>query len=146
MTPDNIVDERATNKPLAGWDKEMDRSFGFAAGVLILAVCGGLWGCPQWFVYSQRMDGEAQLAHAEYSKKVQVQDALGKLEAARSLALAEVERAKGIAAANAIIGKSLENNDGYLHWLWIESLKEKNGNTIYVPTEAGLPILEAGKK
>lgn len=112
----------------------------------VVLISLSMWGCPQYNVYSQRMEGESQLAHAEYSKKVQVQDALGKLEAAKHLADAEVERAKGIAAANKIIGTSLENNEGYLRWLWIESLKEKNGDIIYIPTEAGMPILEAGKR
>jgi regulator of protease activity HflC (stomatin/prohibitin superfamily) len=120
------------------------------AGLVIVfvgAFAFGLWGCPQYSVYSQRMEGESQLAHAEYSKKVQVQDALGKLEAAKSLAQAEVERAKGVAQANLIIGDSLKNNEGYLRWLYIEGLKEKTGQeVIYVPTEAGLPILEAGKR
>lgn len=123
---------------------------GGVIGSIVMVIIGiitlAMWGCPQYQVYSQRMDGESQLAHAEYSKKVQVQDAMGKFEAAKSLAMAEVERAKGIAAANKIIGESLEHNEGYLHWLWIESLKEKNGDVIYVPTEAGLPILEAGKR
>lgn len=121
-------------------------AIGLAVIAVLFIVTLGLWGCPQYNVYSQRMEGESQLAHAEYSKKVQVQDALGKLEAAKHLADAEVERAKGIAAANKIIGQSLEHNEGYLHWLWIESLKEKNGDIIYVPTEAGLPLLEAGKR
>ena len=103
-------------------------------------------GCPQYSVYSQRMEGESQLAHAEYSKKVQVQDAMGKLEAAKSLAAADVERAKGVAQSNEIIGKSLEKNEAYLKWLYIEAIKEKTGaETIYIPTEAGLPILEAGR-
>ena len=105
-----------------------------------------MWGCPQDSVYSQRMEGESQLAHAEYSKKVQVQDAMGKLEAAKSLAAADVERAKGVAQSNEIIGKSLEKNEAYLKWLYIEAIKEKTGaETIYIPTEAGLPILEAGR-
>jgi len=105
-----------------------------------------MWGCPQYSVYSQRMEGESQLAHAEYSKKVQVQDAMGKLEAAKSLAAADVERAKGVAQSNEIIGKSLEKNEAYLKWLYIEAIKEKTGaETIYIPTEAGLPILEAGR-
>lgn len=113
----------------------------------VFIFVAGLWGCPRWNVYNQRMNGESQLAHAEYSKKVQVQDALGKLEAAKSLAQAEVERAKGVAQANAIIGDSLKNNEAYLKWLYIEGLKERTGiETIYVPTEAGLPILEAGRK
>lgn len=105
-----------------------------------------MWGCPQYNIYSQRMEGESQLAHAEYSKKVQVQDALGKLEAAKSLALAEVERAKGVAQANAIIGSSLKNNEEYLRYLWIHQLSEGKNDVIYVPTEANLPILEAGKR
>lgn len=119
----------------------------FFIGVLILGmICGGLVGCPRYNVYSQKMDGEAQLAHAEYSKKIQVQDAMGKLEAAKSLAQVDVERAKGVAQANKIIGDSLKDNESYLRWLWIEGLKEKGNDVIYVPTEANLPILEAGKR
>lgn len=113
-----------------------------------IAIIFGLWGCPQYSVYSQKMEGEALLAHAEYSKQIQVRDAVGKLEAAKSLALAEVERAKGVAEANKIIGSSLKNNEEYLRYLWIHNLDqaEKTGQVIYVPTEAGLPILEAGKR
>lgn len=113
---------------------------------ILLLVALGMYGCPQYSVYSARLDGESQLAHAEYSKKVQVQDALGKLEAAKSLAEVEVTRAGGVARANAIIGESLKNNEAYLRWLWIEGLKEKGNDVIYVPTEANLPILEAGKR
>ncbi len=121
--------------------------FTAAVVIFVFVIIFGMWGCPQYSVYSQKMDGEALLAHAEYSKKVQVQDALGKLEAAKSLAMADVERAKGVAQSNKIIGDSLKNNDSYLHWLYIEGLKEKTGSeVIYIPTEAGLPILEAGKR
>jgi hypothetical protein len=110
-------------------------------------IVGCMVGCPSYNVYQQRMEGEAQLAHAGYSKQVQVQDAVGRLEAAKSLALADVERAKGVAQANAIIAASLKGNEIYLHWLFIENLKEKTGQeVIYVPTEAGIPILEAGKR
>ncbi len=115
----------------------------------IFVIGGAMIGCPQYGVYTQKMEGEALLAHAEYSKKVQVQDAMGKLEAAKSLALAEVERAKGVAEANKIIGSSLKNNEDYLRYLWIHNLDEaqKTGTqVIYVPTEANLPILEASKR
>lgn len=117
--------------------------------ILVGAVFAfGMWGCPQYQVYSKRMEGEAALAHAEYSKKVQVQDAIGKLEAAKHLADTEIERARGVAEANRIIGHSLKNNEEYLRYLWIHNLDqaEKTGQVIYVPTEAGLPILEAGKR
>lgn len=106
----------------------------------------GLWGCPHYKVYVSQKDGEAQLAHANFEREVQVRDAQGKFEAATLLAKAEVERAKGVAGANAIIGDSLKNNEAYLRWLFIEGLREKQGEVIYVPTEANLPILEAGKR
>ena len=59
---------------------------------------------------------------------------------------AEIIRAKGVAKANMIIGESLKNNGSYLRYLWIQTLNDNPQNVIYVPTEAGLPILEAGKR
>ena len=117
-----------------------------AVVTVVSLIVAGMYGCPQYNVYSSRLDGEAKLAHAQAEREVQVKDAQGKLEAATYLANAEVERAKGVAKANAIIGDSLKNNEAYLRWLYIEGLKEKQGEVIYVPTEAGLPILEAGKR
>lgn len=115
---------------------------------IVLILLLGLWGCPQYNVYSQRLDGEARLAHAHSERQVQIQDAQAKLESAKSLAQAEVERAKGVAEANKIIGDSLKGNEAYLRYLWIKNLDdaEKTGQVIYVPTEAGLPILEAGRR
>ena len=112
---------------------------------LLLIV--GMYGCPQYDVYTSRMEGEAKLAHAQSEREVQVKDAQGKLEASSLLAKAEVERAKGVSEANKIIGSSLKDNESYLRWLYIEGLKENQGaQIIYVPTEAGLPILEAGRR
>lgn len=119
----------------------------FSGFTIVLLAAIGLAGCPNYKVYEQKLEGEAELAKAQYSKQVAVQEALAKLEAAKSLAQAEVERSKGVAQANKIIGDSLKDNEGYLRWLYIEALKEKSGTeVIYIPTEAGLPILEAGKR
>ena len=52
-------------------------------------------------------------------------------------------RAEGIAKANKIIGDSLQNNDAYIHYLWVEALRETKNAVVYVPTEAGIPITEA---
>lgn len=115
---------------------------------LVVAVFGiGMWGCPQYSVYEQRLSGEAELAKATYNRQVRVREAEATKEAATLLADAEVERAKGISKANAIIGDSLKGHEEYLRWLYIESLKDNKSNQIvYIPTEAGLPILEAGRK
>ena len=118
---------------------------GLSLSGLLIFIIVGMWGCPQYRVYDQRMDGEASLAHAHAERQVQIQDAQAKFESAKMLAQAEVERARGVAEANKIIGGSLKGNEEYLRYLWIHNLSQSKGDTIYVPTEAGLPILEANR-
>ncbi|MCK5588933.1 MAG: membrane protease subunit [Candidatus Pacebacteria bacterium] len=96
-------------------------------------------------VWSKEMDGKAELAEAEWTKKVSIEEAKAKKESAVYEAEAEVERAKGVAESNRIIADGLKDNEAYLRYLWINNLKQSN-QVIYVPTEAGLPILEAGKR
>lgn len=116
-------------------------------GLGVAVICSlGLWGWPQYAVYNQRLEGEAVLARAEYTRRVAVLEAQAKLDSAAKLAEAEIARAKGVAQANQIIGQSLQNNEAYLRYLWIDRLDSTRGQIIYVPTEAGLPILEAGRR
>lgn len=121
---------------------------------VVVSICflffGGISGCmygyPQYTVYEQRMEGESELAKQEYSKRVAVQEAQAKLDSAKLLAEAEVERAKGVAQANAIVATGLGGPEGYLRYLFIQTLENRKGDTVYIPTEAGLPILEAGRR
>jgi regulator of protease activity HflC (stomatin/prohibitin superfamily) len=102
---------------------------------------------PMVNVWEQGLKGEAELKRAEWNRQITVREAEAKFQSAKMLADAEVERAKGVAEANRIIGDSLKDNEQYLRYLWIHNLEEGKGNqVIYVPTEAGLPILEAGKR
>ncbi|HLY04886.1 MAG TPA: hypothetical protein VKR31_03975 [Rhizomicrobium sp.] len=119
-----------------------------AAGVIgvIVLLCGGLYGCPQYNVYESRLSGEAGLAQATYSKQTVVQQSKAKAEAATYEAQAEVIRARGVAQANKIIGDSLKNNEAYLRYLFVNGLENTKDQVIYVPTEAQLPVLEAGKR
>lgn len=104
------------------------------------------WGIPKYRIYVQTMRGEAMLREAEWTKKVAIEEARAKEESATLEAKAEIARAKGVAEANTIIGDSLKDNSEYLRYLWINGLKSDGTQVIYVPTEAGLPILEAGKR
>lgn len=77
------------------------------------------------------------------------QEALQKefeLQKAKKDAEIEVAKAEGVAKSNQIIGDSLKSNESYLRYLWIRGLKETSNQVIYVPTEAGLPILEASRR
>lgn len=114
---------------------------------VFLSLCIlSMWGCPKYKVYSQRMEGEALLAHAQASKEVAVAEARAKMESSAMLAQADTIRAHGVARSNEIIGASLRNNQAYLHWLWIDNIEKNPQAVIYVPTEANLPILEAGRR
>lgn len=108
------------------------------------AVAGGCYAFPKYRVYSQTMEGRAELARAESNRRIAIAEAEAKRESAVSLAQAEVERAKGVAEANKIIGDSLRGNAEYLRYLWIDGLRTNEMQVVYVPTEAGLPLLEAG--
>lgn len=113
---------------------------------VVAVVALPMWGCPKYKVYEQGMAGEAELKRAEQNRQIAVNEAEAKRDAAKMLAEAEIERAKGVAEANKIIGESLRNNESYLRYLWVQGLQEESNAVIYVPTEAGLPILEAGKR
>ena len=104
-----------------------------------------LFAMPQYYVWQQNKAGEAELARAEQNRQIAIQEAKAKEESAKSLANAEVIRAEGVAKANKIIGDSLQNNEAYIHYLWVEALKESQNEVIYIPTEAGIPITESAR-
>jgi high-affinity K+ transport system ATPase subunit B len=102
-------------------------------------------------------EGKSILIKAESEKKALIEQAKAenesatlqaeaKIKIAKAEAQAEIERAKGVAEANKIIGESLKGNDIYLRYLQIDAIKNSSGDKIYIPTEAGIPILEARGK
>ncbi|MBC2667065.1 membrane protease subunit [Novosphingobium flavum] len=123
------------------------KAFAGLSLVLVLAALIGLMMVvlPQYRVYSQRLAGEAALAEAQSSRQVAILEARAKKESAISLAEAEVIRADGAAKANRILQNSLGGPEGYLRYLQIQALEDSKAQLIYVPTEAGLPITEAGR-
>ena len=113
-----------------------------AAAVLLTGL---LWGFPHYQVYVKRMSGQAELEQQEFAKRVMIEDARARAESAKLLSQAEIERAKGVAEANRIIGESLQGNEAYLKYLWVQGLHDGSSEIIYVPTEANLPVLEASR-
>jgi len=114
----------------------------FGSGLILLGLLALLvWGFPQYRIYTQTMKGKADLMEAEWSKKVQIEDAIGRLEAEKLNAQSEVERAKGMAEAIRIENGQL--TDKYIQYLWVRNVEGDGNTTIYIPTEANLPILEA---
>ena len=123
---------------------------GWAALIIIalFIVFGGVGSCmyikPKYNVWKQEMEGKAEYAKAEQNRKIKIEEAKANLEAEKLNAQAEVERAKGAAEAIRIENGSI--TPAYIQYLWV---RQQNANTnnkiIYIPTEAGLPVLEAGR-
>ena len=111
--------------------------------VLFAGFCSLFYILPTWYVWKKEMSGKASFSEAEWSKRIKVEDAKALRDSSVFKAQAEVERAKGVAEANKIIGSSLKENEEYLRYLWIQGLHDGSSETIYIPTEANLPILEA---
>ena len=118
--------------------------------VVIVVVAGVLVGLPTYNVYSKQMAGRAAYEQAVQDRRIRVLEAQAALDAARLTAQAEVERARGANEANRIMADALGGPEAYLRWSYINMLQETSGKegrqTIYIPTEAGMPILEAGRR
>lgn len=111
------------------------------AMVAAVAVFSFFFGfIPAWKVWSAQKDGEATLARAESSRMVQVLQAKAEREAATL-------RAEAIK----IVGQAAKDFPEYRTQEFIgsfaEALREgKINQVIYVPTEANIPIIEAGNR
>lgn len=126
--------------------KDTILAFLFFAALIVGIISLVMFGIPVYKVWAYGLHGEAELRSAEWSRQIAVREAQAKRDSAVLLAEAEVERAKGVAQANKIIGDSLKGNEDYLRYLWIDSISQTKDQVIYVPTEAQLPLLEAGKR
>ncbi len=114
----------------------------------LFVITGGIGSCmyiePRYRVWAQEMEGKAEFAKAEQNRKIKIEEAKANLEAEKLNAQAEVERAKGAAEAIKIENGSITPT--YIQYLWVRQQNANSENKIiYIPTEAGLPILEAGR-
>jgi regulator of protease activity HflC (stomatin/prohibitin superfamily) len=118
-----------------------------AGGVLSIAfvfaaiIAFFLFGVPRYKVWQQEMEGRAELAQAEQNRQIKIEEAKANLEAEKLNAQAEVVRAQGAAEAIKIENGSLTPT--YIQYLWVRQQNSAANKVIYIPTEAGLPILEA---
>ena len=117
---------------------------GITIGIIVITIVGSMVVIPPYRVWSEGMKGKAEFMRAEQNRKIKIEEAKANLDAEKLNAQAEVARAKGAAEAIKIENGSLTPT--YIQYLWV---RQQNANTnnriIYIPTEAGLPVLEAGR-
>lgn len=115
--------------------------------ITVLCLIPGLVAYPFVNVYQKELVGKAALKEAEWNRQIEIKESEAYLASAKNFADAEVVRAEGAKKANVIVSKSLGGPKNYLMYLYIMGMKENENKEIYyIPTEAGLPVLEAGKR
>ena len=122
--------------------------------VIILSIVFGImalvglcmWTFPIYAVWKSEKDGIAKLKEANYEEQITVAKANARLKAAEANKQAELVEAEAVSQSITIIGDTLKINENYLRWQWIKGLGDTSNRIIYIPTEAGMPILEAGKR
>lgn len=116
----------------------------WAIVALVIIIIGSMVIGPVYRVWQQEMTGKAEFAKAEQNRKIKIEEAKANLEAEKLNAQAEIERAKGAAEAIRIENGSITPT--YIQYLWVRQQNLAENKIIYIPTEAQLPILEAGNR
>jgi len=96
---------------------------------------------PQLNLYRSNTEKKAVIAEQQAISEAEVYAAEKRVIAAGAEADARRIEAQGIADAQEIIAATLTPE--YLTWRYYEVLATTKDHVVYVPTEAGLPILEA---
>lgn len=109
---------------------------GIVSAVVVIAAF--LFGYPVWNVWQQEMEGKAIKAKAEFSRQALI-----------SQAHAEKDAALLRSEAISIVGKAAKEFPEYRQQEFIGAFAHalelgKIAQIIYVPTEANIPIIEAG--
>jgi len=108
---------------------------------VVVVIALFLIGWPMYNVWRREMLGRSELAQAEWNKQILIREADARLEAAKLDAEAEAIRAAGMARAMEIESGRL--TETYIKYLWVRMMVDNpNVIKVYIPTEAGLPILE----
>lgn len=115
--------------------------------VFFIFIAWVLIGYPRWKVWAAHQSGLADLARANNEQQIQIAQATSRLKAADLNKQAAIIEAQAVACQIEAIGTKLTTHDLYLKWQWIKMMEERpESSTIYVATEASLPILEATRR
>ena len=114
-------------------------ALGFVGVLIFGCIAFLMWLFPTYGVWRAGLVGKGSLMRAEQEKQIQIEQAK-----------AELESAKLRAEAIQIVGKAAKDFPEYRTQEFLgafgDALKEGTvDQIIYVPTEAGIPILESGR-
>jgi regulator of protease activity HflC (stomatin/prohibitin superfamily) len=124
--------------------------------VAVLLTAMSLTSCYDFNRHQDELDAQSQgkqiLLKAESSKKAKIEEAKADFESAQLDAKTKVITANSNAEAKLIesqakaksidiISKAISTNPDYIKYMMVEGMYNNN-KTVYVPTEANIPIIE----
>jgi hypothetical protein len=116
---------------------------GVVALIAVIVVTVFIWKLvtPKMNLYRSNTEKQSVIKEQEAKSEAEVFAAQKRVIAAEAEAEARIIEAESIAQSQQIISETLTPE--YLRWRFYEVLSTTDGQIIYVPTEAGLPITEA---
>lgn len=133
--------------PEASTGFELSSVIPYVVGLAVVWISWILVGYPRWSVWASHQEGLAELQKAKNEQQMQVAQAQGRVDAATLNKQAAIIEAEAVSEQIKRIGTELDRHDLYLRWQWIKMMEDidTHATTIYIPTEANLPILEAAR-
>lgn len=117
------------------------------AAIAFLGIVALIWlwllATPRYNLYKKNTEKRAVIAEQRAKSEAAEFAARSKVIQATAKGEARVIDAKAIAESQRIIAATLTPE--YLRYLYIEAISDNQNQVIYVPTESGLPITEAGR-
>jgi hypothetical protein len=119
--------------------KTLTRIISLITVVSLVFIASLMAGCPIYNVWQQGLVGEAALKRASQEKQIMI-------EQAKAEVIAAEQRALAINAVGSAIREFPEYREQEFIGAFAQALEDGNiHQIIYVPTEANIPIMEAGR-
>lgn len=136
-------EDAAQRDRVTHYTKLVLRVVGYLAGGIVLIIWLMGLVMPRLNLYRAETERRAVIAEQRAESEAAEFRAEREVTIAEAEAERDVIRARGIAEANEVIAASLTPE--YIRWLFVDRLDDIDGQIIYVPTEAGVPVTEAGR-
>ena len=130
-----------------GSDKAMVQNIARGVALVIVAIVLVLFAwkgvSPQLNLYRANTEKQAVITEQRAQSEAAEFAAISAVTQAEAKAEAMIIEAKALAESQAIIAETLTPE--YVQYLYVQAIKDNPNQVIYIPTEAGMPVLEAGR-
>lgn len=115
---------------------------GAIVGIFLLIMINGVVS-PRLNLYKANTEKQAVIAEQKAQSEAAEFAARSAVTQAEAKAEAMIIEANALAESQAIIAETLTPE--YVRYLYVKAIENNTNQVIYIPTEAGMPILESGR-